>query len=136
MSERETPRDYEEVESGEFEIEPEDLGDLESAMRDALEAVESVTPEGHEEKGIEAVSDEVPVATIGSCMALAAVVPTKAQARRMGEVLASGSPDFKPGDRVIGSTVDGHGAFAEQAMMLTRTTARTVAGILRMSSTS
>lgn len=64
MSERETPRDYEEVESGEFEIEPEDLGDLESAMRDALEAVESVTPEGHEEKGIEAVSDEVPVATI------------------------------------------------------------------------
>ena len=37
----------------------------------------------------------------------------------VGEVLSSGSSDFQPGDRVIGTTVDGYGAFAEEAMMLT-----------------
>lgn len=60
MSERESPHETEEVESGEFEIEPEDLGDLEAAMRDALRAVESVTPEEQDEKGIDIVSEEAP----------------------------------------------------------------------------
>lgn len=56
MSERESQREFDEVESDEFEIEPEDLGDLEAAMRDALKAVESAAGEGQVEKGIEAVS--------------------------------------------------------------------------------
>jgi len=56
MSERESQREFDEVESDEFEIEPEDLGDLEAAMRDALKAVESAAAEGEVEKGIEAVS--------------------------------------------------------------------------------
>jgi molecular chaperone GrpE len=56
MSERESQREFDEVESDEFEIEPEDLGDLEAAMRDALKAVEGAAAEGQVEKGIEAVS--------------------------------------------------------------------------------
>ena len=36
MSDRESPRDINEMESGEFEIESEDLGDIEAAMREAL----------------------------------------------------------------------------------------------------
>ncbi len=56
MSERESQREFDEVESDEFEIESEDLGDLEAAMREALKAVESAAGEGQVEKGIEAVS--------------------------------------------------------------------------------
>jgi NADPH2:quinone reductase len=36
----------------------------------------------------------------------------------VGEVMKSTSSQFQPGDRVIGSTVDGFGAFAEEAMLL------------------
>ncbi len=36
----------------------------------------------------------------------------------VGEVLRSASPHFKRGDRVIGTTVDGFGAFAEEALLL------------------
>lgn len=61
MRERERPNETDEVESGEFEIEPEDLGDIEAAMREALKAVESVAPEEQDEKGIEPVSVEDPV---------------------------------------------------------------------------
>lgn len=63
MSERESQRDLDEVESDEFEIEPEDLGDLEAAMRDALKAVESAAVEGQVEKGIEAVAVDSGVTT-------------------------------------------------------------------------
>ena len=60
MSEPDSPHDIDEFESGEFEIEPEDLGDLEAAMRDALKAVESAAADGTVEKGIEAVPVESP----------------------------------------------------------------------------
>jgi molecular chaperone GrpE len=56
MSEQQGPHDIDEVDSDEFEIEAEELGDIEAAMQDALKAVESVAAEGHNEKGIEAVS--------------------------------------------------------------------------------
>ena len=36
----------------------------------------------------------------------------------VGEVLQSTSSEFSPGDRVIGTTVDGSGAFAEEAVLL------------------
>ena len=36
----------------------------------------------------------------------------------VGEVIQSGNSQFQPGDRVIGTTVDGFGAFAEEAMLL------------------
>jgi NADPH2:quinone reductase len=36
----------------------------------------------------------------------------------VGEVLSASNPEFQPGDRVIGPTVDGCGAFAEEAMLL------------------
>jgi NADPH2:quinone reductase len=36
----------------------------------------------------------------------------------VGEVLSSGNSRFNPGERVIGTTVDGFGAFAEEALML------------------
>jgi NADPH2:quinone reductase len=36
----------------------------------------------------------------------------------VGEVLSTSTPDFQPGDRVIGPTVDGFGAFAEQALLM------------------
>ena len=36
----------------------------------------------------------------------------------VGEVLSAGSGQFQPGDRVIGTTVDGFGAFAEEALLL------------------
>ncbi len=36
----------------------------------------------------------------------------------VGEVLSSTSDQFQPGDRVIGTTVDGCGAFAEEAILL------------------
>lgn len=45
MSERESPREIDEMDSGEFEIEAEEEGDIEAAMRDALKAVESVSTE-------------------------------------------------------------------------------------------
>jgi molecular chaperone GrpE len=64
MNDRESPRDIDEVESGEFEIEPEGLGDIEAAMRDALKAVESAAPEGQVEKGIEVVSEETSVIAV------------------------------------------------------------------------
>jgi molecular chaperone GrpE len=63
MSNGDSPRDIDAVESGEFEIEPEELGDIEAAMREALNAVESVAAEGpaeedEAEKGIELVPEE------------------------------------------------------------------------------
>ena len=51
MNDGDSSRDIDEVESGEFEIEPEELGDIEAAMREALRAVESSTAE-ETEKGI------------------------------------------------------------------------------------
>ena len=57
MSNGDGPRDIDEMESGEFEIESEEIGDIEAAMRDALRAVENVSAEGPEEKGIELVSE-------------------------------------------------------------------------------
>ena len=57
MSEQQGPHDIDEVESDEFEIEPEELGDIEAAMQDALKAVESVAAEGQNEKGIEVGSN-------------------------------------------------------------------------------
>jgi molecular chaperone GrpE len=50
MSNGDSPRDIDEMESGEFEIEPEELGDIEAAMREALNAVESAAAEGSTEK--------------------------------------------------------------------------------------
>jgi molecular chaperone GrpE len=62
MSNGDSPRDIDDMESGEFEIESEELGDIEAAMREALNAVENATAEGptkkDAEKGIELVPEE------------------------------------------------------------------------------
>lgn len=62
MSNGDSPRDIDDMESGEFEIESEELGDIEAAMREALNAVENATAEGpakkDAEKGIELAPEE------------------------------------------------------------------------------
>ena len=57
MNDGDSSRDIDEIESGEFEIEPEELGDIEAAMREALRAVESSSAE-ETEKGIAEIPGE------------------------------------------------------------------------------
>ncbi len=73
MSERKSPHGVDEMESGEFELEAEDLGDIETAMQDALKAVESVTTEGQGEPEIAVVPEDRPVEGVGAGSSVADV---------------------------------------------------------------